>query len=162
MGFLSFFTFCVRLRCVLFFSCTIKVPFLIKIVYQNGTSRLIIYKNPPLVKPFFKFFRHLCTEKVKSPTLQVHYVTPQSKQQPPYMYTSLPFEVNNLPRFRTQNMPRNASTTGFFSPPNINKGILIFPFLVHEIARCVPFGVKICMYIYIKDNNSLLKFLCLY
>ena len=56
MGFLSFFTFCVRLRCVLFFSCTIKVPFLIKIVYQNGTSRLIIYKNPPLVKPFFKFF----------------------------------------------------------------------------------------------------------
>ena len=40
--------------------------------------------------------------------------------------------------------------------------ILIFPFLVHEIARCVPFGVKICMYIYIKDNNSLLKFLCLY
>ena len=80
MGFLSFFTFCVRLRCVLFFSCTIKVPFLIKIVYQNGTSRLIIYKNPPLVKPFFKFFRHLCTEKVKSPTLQVHCVTPQSKQ----------------------------------------------------------------------------------
>ena len=56
MGFLPFFTFCVRLRCVLFFSCTIKVPFLIKIVYQNGTSRLIIYKNPPLVKPFFKFF----------------------------------------------------------------------------------------------------------
>ena len=53
MGFLSFFTFCVRLRCVLFFSCTIKVPYLIKIVYQNGTSRLIIYKNPPLVKPFF-------------------------------------------------------------------------------------------------------------
>ncbi len=105
MGFLSFFTFCVRLRCVLFFSCTIKVPFLIKIVYQNGTSRLIIYKNPPLVKPFFKFFRHLCTEKVKSPTLQVHCVTPQSKQQPPYMYTSLPSEVNNFPRFRTQNMP---------------------------------------------------------
>lgn len=125
MGFLSFFTFCVRLRCVLFFSCTIKVPFLIKIVYQNGTSRLIIYKTPPLVKPFFKFFRHLCTEKVKSPTLQVHCVTPQSKQQSPYMYTSLPSEVNNLPRFRTQNMPRNASTTGFFSPPNINKGILI-------------------------------------
>ena len=152
MGFLSFFTFCVRLRCVLFFSCTIKVPFLIKIVYQNGTSRLIIllffsctikvpflikivyqngtsrliiYKNPPLVKPFFKFFRHLCTEKVKSQTLQVHYVTPQSKQQPPYMYTSLPSEVNNFPRFRTQNMPRNASTTGFFSPPNINKRILI-------------------------------------
>ncbi len=124
MGFLSFFTFCVRLRCVLFFSCTIKVHFLIKIVYQNGTSRLIIYKNPPLVKPFFKFFRHLCTEKVKSPTLQVHCVTPQSKQQPPYMYTSLPSEVNNLPRFRTQNMPRNASTTGFFSPPNINKEIL--------------------------------------
>ena len=84
MGFLSFFTFCVRLRCVLFFSCTIKVPFLI-----------------------------------------VHCVTPQTKQQPPYMYTSLPSEVNNLPRFRTQNMPRNASTTGFFSPPNINKGILI-------------------------------------
>lgn len=125
MGFLSFFTFCVRLRCVLFFSCTIKVPFLIKIVYQNGTSRLIIYKNPPLVNPFFKFFRHLCTEKVKSPTLQVHCVTPQSKQQPPYMYTSLPSEVNNLPRFRTQNMPQNASTTGFFSPSNINKGILI-------------------------------------
>ena len=99
MGFLSFFTFCVRLRCVLFFSCTIKVPFLIKIVYQNGTSRLIIYNNPPLVKPFFKFFRHLCTEKVKSPTLQVHCVTPQSKQQPPYMYTSLPSEVNNLPRY---------------------------------------------------------------
>ena len=53
MGFLSFFTFCVRLRCVLFFSCTIKVLFLIKNVYQNGTSRLIIYKNPTLVKPFF-------------------------------------------------------------------------------------------------------------
>ena len=56
MGFLSFFTFCVRLRCVLFFSSTNKVPFLIKNVYQNGTSRLIIYKNPPLVKPFFNFF----------------------------------------------------------------------------------------------------------
>ena len=125
MGFLPFFTFCVRLRCVSFFSCTIKVLFLIKNVYQNGTSRLIIYKNPPLVKPFFYFFRHLCTKTVKLSTLQVHRVALQSKQQPPYMYTSLPSEVNNLPRFRTQNMPRNASTTGFFSPPNINKGILI-------------------------------------
>lgn len=125
MGFLPFFTFCVRLRCVSFFSCTIKVLLLIKNVYQNGTSRLIIYKNPPLVKPFFYFFRHLCTKTVKSPTLQVHRVALQSKQQPPYMYTSLPSEVNNLPRFRTQNMPRNASTTGFFSPSNINKGILI-------------------------------------
>ena len=84
MGFLSFFTFCVRLRCVLFFSCTIKVHFLIKIVYQNGTSRLIIYKNPPLVKPFFKFFRHLCTEKVKSPTLQV-----------PVSYTHLTLPTNS-------------------------------------------------------------------
>ena len=125
MGFLSFFTFCVRLRCVSFFSCTIKVLFLIKNVYQNGTSRLIIYKNPPLVKPFFKFFRHLCTKKVKSATLQVHCVALQSKQQPPYMYTSLPSEVNNIPHFCTRNTPRNASTTGFFSPPNINKGILI-------------------------------------
>ena len=62
MGFLSFFTFCVRLRCVLFFSCTIKVPFLIKNVYQNGTSRLIIYKNPPLVKPFFNFL-DTCVQK---------------------------------------------------------------------------------------------------
>lgn len=53
MGFLSFFTFCVRLRCVLFFSCTIKVPFFKKIVYQNGTSRLIIYKNPLSCKAFF-------------------------------------------------------------------------------------------------------------
>lgn len=125
MGFLPFFTFCVRLRCVSFFSCTIKVLFLIKNVYQNGTSRLIIYKNPPLVKPFFKFFRHLCTKKVKSATLQVHCVALQSKQQPPYMYTSLPSEVNNIPHFCTRNTPRNASTTGFFSPPNINKGILI-------------------------------------
>lgn len=125
MGFLSFFTFCVRLRCVSFFSCTIKVLFLIKNVYQKGTSRLIIYKNPPLVKPFFKFFRHLCTKKVKSATLQVHCVALQSKQQPPYMYTSLPSEVNNIPHFCTRNTPRNASTTGFFSPPNINKGILI-------------------------------------
>ena len=41
------------------------------------------------------------------------------------MYTSLPSEVNNLPRFRTQNMPRNASTTGFFSPPNINNKLLL-------------------------------------
>ena len=125
MGFLPFFTFCVRLRCVSFFSCTIKVLFLIKNVYQNGTSRLIIYKNPPLVKPFFKFFRHLCTKKVKSATLQVHCVALQSKQQPPYMYTSLPSEVNNIPHFCTRNTTRNASTTGFFSPPNINKGILI-------------------------------------
>ena len=125
MGFLPFFTFCVRLRCVSFFSCTIKVLFLIKNVYQKGTSRLIIYKNPPLVKPFFKFFRHLCTKKVKSATLQVHCVALQSKQQPPYMYTSLPSEVNNIPHFCTRNTPRNASTTGFFSPPNINKGILI-------------------------------------
>ena len=125
MGFLPFFTFCVRLRCVSFFSCTIKVLFLIKNVYQNGTSRLIIYKNPPLVKPFFKFFRHLCTKKVKSATLQVHCVALQSKQQPPYMYTSLPSEVNNIPHFCTRTIPRNASTTGFFSPPNINKGILI-------------------------------------
>ena len=91
----------------------------------NVTARISIYDDSSECKPFFKFFRHLCTEKVKSPTLQVHYVTPQSKQQPPYMYTSLPSEVNNFPHFRTQNMPRNASTTGFFSPPNINKGILI-------------------------------------
>ena len=65
MGFLSFFTFCVRLRCVLFFSCTIKVPFLIKNVYQNGTSRLIIYKNPSLVKPFFLIFSTLVYRKGK-------------------------------------------------------------------------------------------------
>ena len=101
MGFLPFFTFCVRLKCVLFFSCTIKVPFLIKIVYQNGTSRLIIYKNPPLVKPFFKFFRHLCTEKVKSPTLQVHCVTPQSKQPTPFPYTKYAPKCVNHGLFQT-------------------------------------------------------------
>lgn len=84
---------------------------------------MIIYKIYPLVKLFFKFFRHLCTNWVKSTTFFVHDVALQSKQHAPKMYTSLPSQVNNIPHFRTRNTLKNVSTTGFFALPKINKGI---------------------------------------
>ena len=103
MGFLSFFTFCVRLRCVLFFSCTIKVPFLIKNVYQNGTSRLIIYKNPPLVKPFFNFFYNISLYKEHL----FCYTTNTPKERNCLYETSLHYyPLGNLHMFMHDSCPR--------------------------------------------------------